>query len=276
MRRVIPARSSLVKICCAIVASAALGAAATGCGSSSSGGGSISAAKIQSAIDRTRQIHSLHVAEWLEVSSPQGFEHGTLGGDIDFSRSSGNAWVNLGGSRARTVFDGNTVWLSLNAPQFVQALPAGKRWVLSSVGTLESLGAFHPLGNSLALLDALRGVQTLSRTGRDSANFHFSLAQALERTPAARRAALEQAIHANGTGLVQTGSVALTPAGTVRSETLRIDGTGSESALHLAVSLDLSGEGESVTAEPPPPGQVVPLNAVPSLESELRSSAGAA
>lgn len=69
--------------------------------------------------------------------------------------------------------------------------------------------------------------------------------------------------------------MALTPAGTVRSETLRIDGAGAQSELHLQVSLAISNVGESVSASPPPATEVVPLSSVPSLESELRSSASA-
>jgi hypothetical protein len=228
-----------------------------------------------SAIDRTRQIHSAHVAQSLMLASAQGDVQGSVAADVDFRRNSGSTLVNLGGSEAHVVFDRDRVWLSMNLPQFVRALPAGKRWVQSTATTLESLGVFHPLGDSLALLDGLRGVQALSRTGPDSANFRFSLEQALARTPAARRPALQQAIHANGGRMLETGSVALTPAGTVRSETLRIAGTGAQSDLQLEVSLALSGVGESVRPNPPPAGQVVPLSSVlPSLEGVLRSSAG--
>ncbi len=259
----------------AVVFALALGGGGCGSGLSAQNRASLSPSKLQQAIVRTRQIRSVHVVETLALASPQGGEQGTIAADADFARDAGTTFIDLGSVQEHAVFQGGTVWLSLNAPQFEQALPAGKQWVQSTASSLESLGVFHPLKDSLAMLDGLRGVQTLTRTGPDSANFRFSLAQALAQTPPSGRVALQSAIHATGSGLGETGSVALTPAGTVRSETLRIDGTGQQSGLHLRISLALSSIGETVTPNPPPISQVVPLSSVPSLVNEFRSSANA-
>jgi hypothetical protein len=254
----------------------ALAVAGVGCGSGSSQSrASLSPSGLDQAIARTRQVHSAHVVETLTLGSPAGGEQGTVTADVDFTRDVGNTLVDLGSVQEHAVFERGTVWLSMTAPQFKQALPTGKKWVQSTESELESLGAFHPLKDSLAMLDGLRGVQTLTRTGPDRANFRFSLTQALARTPPSGRAALQNAVHATGSGQRETGSVALTPAGTVSSETLRIDGTGAQSGLHLRISLALSGIGETVTPTPPPSGQVVALSSVPSLVSEFRSSADA-
>lgn len=258
----------LSAIAAATVFAVALAVAGAGCGSGSSA--SVSRSKLLQAIARTRQIRSAHAVETLALASPQGGGQGTVTADVDFASGAGSTFVDFGSAQEHAVYQGGTVWLS--SPQFEQALPPGKTWVQSSMSSLEALGAAQPLKDSLAVLDALRGVQTLTSTGPDSANFRFSLAQALAQTPPSERAALHEAIHASGGGMRETGSVALTPAGTVRSEILRIDGTGQQSGTHLRTSLALSSIDETVTPKPPPSGQVVPLSSLPTLVNELRGS----
>jgi hypothetical protein len=171
------------------------------------------------------------------------------------------------------VFRDGTAWLTVNAPQFTRLLPPGKKWVQTSTTELESLGVFHRLSNAFALLDALRGVRTIRQSSPNAAKFTFSLSQAMAQTPASRRAALQEAIHANGNIQSETGSVALTSSGTVRSESLRIDGKGSNGGIHLQASLAISNVGEAVSPNPPPASQVASLSSLPALQSALRSSA---
>ena len=137
---------------------------------------------------------------------------------------------------------------------------------------LESLGVFHPLIDGFALLDALRGVKTIKQSGSNAATFTFSLDQAMAQTPASRRAALQSAIHATGAVRSQTGSVALTSSGSVRSEWLRIVGAGSNAGIRLENSLAISDVGEHVSPTPPPAAQVASLASLPALQSALRSS----
>lgn len=250
----------------------ALAVLAAGCGSSSTGG-PVTAAKLTKAIDLTRQIRSAHIVQSFTVSSPEGGEQGNVSGDVDFGSNNGSGALSLGTVQEHTVFKGSTVWLSMNAPQFTHDLPSGKSWVQSTSSVLESYGAFHPLIDSLALLDGLRGVQKITSSGHDDATFRFSLSQAIARTPSSRRAALENAIHATGNGMKETGSVTLTPSGLVHSETLRIDGTGQQAGLHLFETLVVSNIGETVNPSAPSSSQVVPLSALPALQSQLRASA---
>jgi hypothetical protein len=152
-------------------------------------------------------------------------------------------------------------------------LPSGKTWVQASTARLEALGVFHPLRDTFAVLDALRGVKTIKQSDPNGATFTFSLAQAMAQTPESRRAALHAAIHATGDIESETGSVALTSSGAVRSESLRIDGAGSNAGIQVHSSLVISNVGENVSPTPPPPAQVASLSSLPALQRALRSTA---
>jgi prolyl-tRNA editing enzyme YbaK/EbsC (Cys-tRNA(Pro) deacylase) len=123
--------------------------------------------------------------------------------------------------------------------------------VRSTVAELESMGAFTPLGNSLAILDVLRGVTSLRATGPRTASFTFSLSQAMARTPAAQRAALAHAIHTTGSASVhEYGSVALDPSGRVRSLSVVISGVGGSTGLFLGYSISITAVGAPVSVTP--------------------------
>jgi len=250
---------------------ASLCALLAGCGGSSSH--PVTRARLLAAIDRTRAIQSAHVAQAFSLQSPQGNFQAALSSDANFASSAGTTIVDSGSVQERATFRDGTVWLTMNAPQFTRLLPSGKTWVEASMTELESLGAFHPLTNALAVLDALRGVTKVKPSGPNAATFTFSLAEAMAQTPASRRAALQAAIHANGDIQSETGSVALTSAGSVRSESLRVQGGGSNAGIDLRISLVVSNLGETVAPSPPPAARVASLSSLPSLQSALRSSA---
>lgn len=240
------------------------------CGGSST---SVTRARLLATIDETRAIGSAHVVEALSLVSPQGNVRATVTGDENFSSSAGTTIVKEGSLEAHVAFRNGTAWLTINAPQFTRFLPSGKVWVQASTAELQSLGVFHPLSDGFALLDALRGVKTIQQSGPNAATFTFSLAQAMARTPASRRAALQSAIHATGDIQSETGSVALTSSGAVRSESLRIVGAGSNAGIQLQNSLAISNVGEHVSPTPPPAAQVASLSSLPALQSALRSTA---
>ncbi len=247
-----------------------------GCGGSSHST-AVTRARLLAAIDATRAVRSAHVVEAFSLSSAaQGNAQGAVIGDAGFATGDGTTLVQQGGIRERATFRGATVWLTMNSPQFIRLLPAGKTWVEASTSELESLGVFHPLGNTFALLDALRGVTALRQSGPNAATFTFSLAQAMADTPAARRAALQAAIHASGPLQSQTGSVALTASGLVRSESLRVVGAGTNAGIRLQSSLTISNVGETVSPTPPPAAQVASLASLPALQAAMRSSGSSA
>jgi len=248
---------------------ASLCALLVACGGSSH---SVTRARLLTAIDTTRAIGSAHVAEALTLVSPQGDAEATVTGDENFAANAGTTIVKEGSVEAHVAFRNGTAWLTINAPQFTRLLPSGKTWVQAPTAQLETLGVFHPLSDGFALLDALRGVKTIKQSGSNAATFTFSLAQAMAQTPASRRAALQSAIHANGDIKSQTGSVALTSSGAVRSESLRIVGAGSNAGIQLQNTLAISDIGEHVSPTPPPAAQVASLSSLPALESALRSS----
>jgi hypothetical protein len=258
---------------CLLLLAAALSVLLAGCGGSSSHSTPITRARLLSAIDQTRAIRSAHIVQSFSVVSPQGNFQGALSADANFASNAGTTIVEAGSVKEHAVFGNGTVWLTMNAPQFTRLLPSGKTWVRASTSELESLGAFHPLSNSFALLDGLRGVKTIRQSGANAATFTFSLAKAMAETPASRRAALQAAINANGDIQSETGSVALNPSGAVRSESLRVVGTGSNAGIRLETSLAISNVGEAVPSSPPPAAQVASLSSLPGLESALRSSA---
>jgi hypothetical protein len=229
--------------------------------------------RLLAAIDQTRGIHSGHLVEVFSLVSPQGNFRGAVTGDADFVSNAGTTNAEGGGVEAHAVFRAGTVWISTNAPQLTRLLPPGKTWVEASAAEFGRLGVFHPLGNTFAILDAMRGVRTIRQSGPDTATFTFSLAQAMAQTPASRRAALKAAINANGDIQSETGTVALTSSGTVRSESLRIVGAGSNAGIRLETSLAVSNIGETVSPTAPPAAHVISLSAMPALQSALRSSA---
>ena len=253
----------------------------TGCGSSSHPAAKPAAASAKpvtkagliAAIAATRAVSTAHENLTLALAGQSGSLHFTVDGTADFRTTTGTTTVaSSQGQREQAVFKNGTVWLSDNAPAFTRVLPAGQRWVRASVSELESIGAFSPLSHSLAILDVLRGVTTLRRTGSGTATFQFSLPQALAATPAAQRPALQNAIHVNGSPDVrEIGSVALTPSGLVRSLSVVIAGQGSSAGLFLGYSLTISGVGAPVNVTPP--SSSTPLSSVPRLATLLRGSA---
>ena len=244
------------------------------CGGSSTHTNTVTRARLLAAIDATRAIRSAHVVEALSLVSPQGDVQATVIGDANFSANAGTTIVKEGSVQERVAFRNGTVWLTTNAPQVTRLLPSGKTWVQAPTAKLESLGIFHPLSDAFAVLDALRGVKAIKQSGQNgAATFSFSLAEAMLQTPASRRDALHAAIHASGDIASETGSVALTSSGAVRSVSLRIDGAGSNAGLQVRSSLVISNVGEKVSPTSPPAAQVVSLSSLPALQSALRSSA---
>jgi hypothetical protein len=249
-----------------------LGASACGSGGS---GGRLTTAALLATIDRTRAVTTAHMQDNFSAISPEGDEQGSVGGSADFATTTGTVTVaGSSGMVEHAVFRDGSVWLTSNAARFTAAMPAGRRWVTAPASTLEAIGAFQSLGNSLAVLDALRGVQTLHAISPRAASFTFSLPLALARTPPARRGALERAIHVSGPGVVETGSVTLYSDGVLRDERLAIDGRGVTAGLHLALALSLTDVGAPVNVTPPPASETVALRSVPALEQLLRGSAG--
>lgn len=245
----------------------------TSCGGPSSRPSVITRARLLTAIDKTRTVQSARVVQTFSVVSPQANIRGRVTGDANFVSQAGTTIVEEGTVEEHAVFRDGNVWLTMNAPQFTRLLPSGKTWVQASTAELESLGAFHPLSDAFALLDALHGVRAIRQVAPNAATFTFSLAEAMAHTPASRRAALQAAIHASGDIQSETGAVVLTPSGAVRSESLRINGGGSNGGLHLQASLAISNVGEDVSPAPPPAVQVASLSSLPALRSALRSSA---
>lgn len=246
-----------------------------GCGSSSSPStgaatGKITYDRLMQAIASTRQIPSAHVALNFTIHTQFGGEHGTVAGDANFPANSGSSSAKIGGVEEHSVLRSGTTWLMLNAPQFTSILPAGKTWVEASTTELEQLGAVHPLIESLAILDAMRGIQKIHQAGPGKATFTFSLPQAIARTPPSRRAALQRAIHANGGTFTETGAVTVSGDGTVRFERLTIHGTGSQAGIHVQSTMLLSNVGERVQPTPPPASEVVPLTQLPTLRRLLQ------
>jgi hypothetical protein len=225
------------------------------------------------AITATRAVPTAHENLTLALAGPSGNLHFTVDGVADFRATTGMTTVaSSQGQREQAIFRQGTVWLTDNAPAFTNSLPTGQRWVRSTVAELESMGAFTPLGNSLAILDVLRGVTSLRATGPRTASFTFSLSQAMARTPAAQRAALAHAIHTTGSASVhEYGSVALDPSGRVRSLSVVISGVGGSTGLFLGYSISITAVGAPVSVTPP--ASSVPLSSVPRLAALLRGSA---
>lgn len=230
-------------------------------------------AGLVAAIAATRAIPTAHETLTLALAGPTGSLHFTVDGVADFRATTGMTTITSSqGQREQAIFRNGSVWLTSNAPAFTASLPAGQRWVRSSVAALESIGAFAPLSHSLAILDVLRGITTLRPTGRGTARFTFSLPEAMARTPPAGRAALQRAIHTSGNPDVrELGTVAVTSAGIVRSLSVVISGVGRSTGLFLGYGLSISAVGAPVSVTPP--SSSTPLSSVPKLATLLRGSA---
>lgn len=255
-----------------LAAASALTLAAAGCGSSPHNtAGPVTTAKLIQAVTTTRQLRSAHLVERDFTRTSSVTARVVIVTDRNFGASEAMTTATFASIRGRSVIRGDTIWMTDTSHLSQHSLSAGKEWVTASYSRLTHAGGGIPrtLQTPLAILDTLRGVTELKATAPGAATFRCSLTKTLAITPRSRRGALVDAIAGYyGRDVQATGSVALTAAGTVRSETLRIDGRGQYAGVHLRTSLVLTKPNERVTTTPPPSTTVVPLDQVPALAGD--------
>jgi hypothetical protein len=123
---------------------------------------------VDAVIEATRAAESAAVVLNLEVESPVGGGNVELDGDVsrdDVGTVVGSVDGDGESYGIEMRADGDTAWITSDAPGFVDALPTDATWVEGSIEDLRADDIWTGLDTTFDVLSVLRGVDGLTETG---------------------------------------------------------------------------------------------------------------
>lgn len=243
------------------------------------------------AVDNTRFAESAAMTITLEVVSPVGGGIVELTGDLsrdDVGTATGAAVSGGEGFELEMLADGDTAWITSDAPEMVDALPEGVRWVEGSVAEMRADRIWTGIDTSFAVLSVLRGVDDVSEAGtteiggEDVRLFEGEVdwEAALDRSDPDERAALEETITLTGDPELEVFTVTVGLDGDDRVRMLAVEivagprGGAEDMPLTGDIEMRIDMEIESLdhdvdVPEAPPADETVPIGEVPEVATML-------
>ena len=244
-------------------------------------------------IEATRAAESAAVVLNLEVEAPFGGGNLELDGDVsqdDVGTVVGSVDGDDGASYAiEARADGDTAWITSDAPGFVDALPTDATWVEGSIEDLRADDIWTGLDTTFDVLSVLRGVDGLTEAGTTEVGgdelrlFEGDVdwEAALDACDPEERAALEQTITLTGDAEMRTFTVDLGVDDEDIVRLLQVEivaGPPADEAedmpfgdeLTMRVGLEVESLGHDVEEpEAPPADETVPISEVPEVAEML-------
>lgn len=248
-------------------------------------------ATFDEAIENTRAVTSAAVTLDIEVDSPIGGGALELVGDL--SRDDvGTLTASSGGDLGDTFSielrsDGETVYLTSDAPDIEDALPSGAEWVEASIDDLREADAWTGLDTTFDVLSLLRGVDEVSDGGTtDIGGDEVRLLEgdvdwdaALDASDPDERDGLESTISLGADTVIDDFTVIVGLDGDNRIRLFEIEvlaGAGDDVGFDMGeLTMRLGLEAESfdhdvAVPDAPPADETVPIGDVPEIEDALR------
>lgn len=245
------------------------------------------------AIATARSARSAAVELVLEVDSAMGGGRAELDGDVD-TDDVGTMVATMGvGMQAADLeyrSDGETVWITSDAPDIADELPAGVSWVEAPIDDLRDDEVWVGLDTTFDVLSVLRGVDEVTDAGTtEVAGDEVRLLDAdvdwdaaLAASDARERAGLEDAITLTGDAQMNslTVTVGLDGSGVVRLFELEaiagppgdsdVDSPFGSQEITLRMDILVTSLNHDVEVpDAPPSDETVPLSDVPAIEAVL-------
>jgi hypothetical protein len=245
------------------------------------------------AIAAARAARSAEVELVLEVDSSMGGGRAELTGDVDtddVGRMVATAGVGMQATEFEFRSDGETVWITSDAPEITDELPPGVSWVEAPIGDLRDDEVWVGLDTTFDVLSVLRGADEVTDAGTGEVagdevrllDVDVDWDAALAASDAQERAGLEDAITLTGDAQMNslTVTVGLDGSGLVRLFELEaVAGPPGGSDLdspfgsqEITLRMDIlvrSFDHDVEVPEAPPSDETVALSDVPAVEAVL-------
>lgn len=225
-------------------------------------------------------IAAMAEVESVEVESVYGMEGGgvdrfelTMRGELGPDDVASLVMSSdLAGLEIEVRSDGRTAWVTSTDPSFTEALPAGARWVETSVDELRDQGFWEGSDSFVALLPVLRGLGDLEDAGTtEIGGDEVRLWTGPVDLEAARSASspeeaelIDQNVELRSDFESVTATVGVDGEGRVRTLRLETTGGSGEEPWRIWMGFTLHRVGQEVDApEPPPAEETVPLAEAP-------------